>query len=441
MNALFFNFIDFLRRSHVVKEFRNYVKKDQNLGLAEIEKRVNQKLSALLIYAKKNVPKYKILLNAHAENEIFVNPRSILEMLPDMSKQEILKDQSSFVSVEKIPFEINRTGGTTGVKFQHRIDKRSISKHIAFNYYLWHKFLDYELGDPILVFSSSSIKKSNSIAFKIYSKLQNKHFIELNSFDRNNAKYLRLIKRIKFIYGYPTLINAFIDRLQISSNQITFNSLKGVITTSEHLTAGVKNRIKDFFRVPVLDCYGARDGGVIAGKGDSCSGYHFNHEDCLINAKQLIGFEYSEMLLTDLNNYAMPLIKYSVGDLGEVRFMKCSCGSESLLIDNFLGRVRDVIYFPNGDIAHGAQLNSVFFKFPEIEKYRVHQHSDYSVKIFIRFYSLNSTDSILREVSELIRSLLPSLTVELIVKTEDWNLDLFSKEKLIISEIGIKGGA
>jgi phenylacetate-CoA ligase len=62
------------------------------------------------------------------------------------------------------------------------------------------------------------------------------------------------------------------------------------------------------------------------------------------------------ILITNLHNHVMPLIRYENGDIGSIRPIKCSCGRELPLLDLEVGRTGDFIYTPSGKRVAGIAV-------------------------------------------------------------------------------------
>jgi phenylacetate-CoA ligase len=63
--------------------------------------------------------------------------------------------------------------------------------------------------------------------------------------------------------------------------------------------------------------------------------------------------EMGELVITELNNRAMPLIRYRIGDMASLSGTPCTCGRSLPVIENIFGRAYDMIKNRNGKIFHG----------------------------------------------------------------------------------------
>src|SRR5262249_33994663 len=91
--------------------------------------------------------------------------------------------------------------------------------------------------------------------------------------------------------------------------------------------------------------------------------------------------ELGEVLLTDLHNYGMPLIRYKLGDVASWKGKDCPCGRGLPLLSVVEGRVVGLLTTPGGKIVSGAFIPHLFKDFPVIEKYKVIQEEMGLVRI------------------------------------------------------------
>ena len=88
------------------------------------------------------------------------------------------------------------------------------------------------------------------------------------------------------------------------------------------------------------------------------------------------------IVLTDLENYAFPIIRYANGDMGRALPKQCSCGINLPLIDSVKGRKSDMFKLPDRSVLAGDYLTTLFDDFPEVVyAFQVIQKKDYSITI------------------------------------------------------------
>jgi len=120
---------------------------------------------------------------------------------------------------------------------------------------------------------------------------------------------------------------------------------------------------------------------LIAMECDRHQGLHIDCEDVfveLVDGPDLPDMQ--RIIVTKLNQFGMPFIRYDIGDLAEGPICTCSCGRGYPVIPRVLGRVTETIRTPDGRSFSGA-LFPHLFKDCGIATFRVVQSQDYSLDI------------------------------------------------------------
>ena len=136
--------------------------------------------------------------------------------------------------------------------------------------------------------------------------------------------------------------------------------LKGVVTTGEPLYSHQRRLLSRTFQCEVFDSYRSREAGPLAQECEEHDGMHVNAESLYLECvppeeSELFEPGLGEVVVTDLLNYGMPLIRYKIGDMGALSDASCSCGRGLPLIKKLRGRTTDIFYAPDGKrIAAGA---------------------------------------------------------------------------------------
>jgi len=84
-------------------------------------------------------------------------------------------------------------------------------------------------------------------------------------------------------------------------------------------------------------------------------------------------------VVTHLDAYGMPLIRYRTGDFGRLVAGRCACGRGLPLMDVVQGRATDFLYLPDGAVRHALSIIYPLRETPGIRQFRVVQGSDFSV--------------------------------------------------------------
>jgi phenylacetate-CoA ligase len=176
------------------------------------------------------------------------------------------------------------------------------------------------------------------------------------------AFHARLLRRpATWALGYPSAVTRFADEIADAGLDGKALRWKAVITTAEVLKAHQRERLQTVLGCPVADLYGCAEVGV-AGIGCERGGLHAPVESVVVDLVPGEGGLH-EVLLTDLHNFAEPVIRYRVGDLmdelpGDAG---CGCGRALPLLGRVFGRAGDTLVFPDGRRVN-ANLPSYIFK-------------------------------------------------------------------------------
>lgn len=182
-----------------------------------------------------------------------------------------------------------------------------------------------------------------------------------------NIEEATLAEHAKALSRYrPNLIRAFPNPLSVLVKYLRHNPRyrirpRGVLTTGEPLLAEQRLLVEEVFGCPVFDCYASRECGQHACECEAHDGLHVNAE-CLhlefeMNGKPVGVGELGHILITDLDNYGMPFIRYHIEDMGTPLDGSCSCGRTLPRMVMGAGRVSDFLLSPfDGSLVSGSSM-------------------------------------------------------------------------------------
>lgn len=417
--------IDVLRRTNVLKEYKK-IRDENSSGFKHLQLLQKRKLITLLLNVKYN-DFYKEYLKGINETLIQKEPENILNELPIIDKK-IIRENFDKIKSKKLcyNYELQNTGGSTGEPFTFIISKFALSRIISYNFYFWNKYVNYKIGSKVLVIGGRSLGGSSGFKRNLYNFLQNKTFIEGDYIDNQILdKNIIIINKNynHFIYGYPSGIDFYVKHLEKINKNYNNKMLKAVICTSEMLINETKERIENYFKVPVLNSYGARDGNLVASEIniDGVKGFHYNYQDCLVESLKIDdNLGENELIITNLNCHLFPIIRYRVGDIGKVDMI-----NNIPLIISFKGRTRDIIYNTKGAYFHGSLFNKIFKDFPFITKYQLIQEKDFSINLIIATKELENYQNFNKKLKLLKEKIL------LLIDDNKINITFLINEKFI----------
>lgn len=161
--------------------------------------------------------------------------------------------------------------------------------------------------------------------------------------------------------GYPSAV-AYIATW-IHESRLTPPEINWVVTGGEQLFEHQRERIRSVFHVEPYSKYSCQEVFEIAMECEAHTGLHVAMEDVAVEIADgegipLAAGDEGRVLLTNLHNYAMPLIRYENGDSGALSAQACPCGRALPLMSQVVGRRFDIIHTPSGRRITGSNLGT-----------------------------------------------------------------------------------
>jgi phenylacetate-CoA ligase len=186
---------------------------------------------------------------------------------------------------------------------------------------------------------------------------------------------------------------------------LSTSSLKAVVTTAEMLYPDQRALLERTFVCPVINEYGSSECGHMAGECPAGS-LHVAAENLLIEFASGSGpGSDSELIVTDLNNMAMPLLRYQIGDVGAPGGT-CPCGRTLPVLHLAVGRTEDLVMLPDGRRVDGAVFSAAVDALMEqgvtVRQFRAIQHAPEVLEVLIATDALPETVSSLSEMLQML---------------------------------------
>jgi len=153
------------------------------------------------------------------------------------------------------------------------------------------------------------------------------------------------------------LIQLLTNNISRSSVPQIFKDLKAIISTSETLLTKQQDELFDFFNCPVVNEYGCSEVDVISFTCPA-GGQHVISSNVIVEVIRF-GDEpegYGQVVVTDLHNRMMPVIRYRLGDLVPLKQTMCDCGRGWPCLGDILGRSQGQYII----LADGQRVHSQF---------------------------------------------------------------------------------
>lgn len=424
--------------SPVYAKYLKYVldyEKNNFLNHSKIE---SQKLENILKHCIDSVPFYKNLINKNTDIR--------LENFPLINKEVIRNNFDDFIAsnIDKQRMNPNSTSGSTGSSFHFFSDKETDNNRHAF-VNLGEKWAGAGFGKKMFLLWGAERDlinkglKSKLINSKLLFNIQKKSSYHLTDTDIVNDILPSILKfDPKIIVGYPSTIK-YLANYIINNNVKPNKSLNGIITSGEALNKDQREVIEKAFKVKVFNRYGCRDVGPIAHECEKHNGMHVFSSHVyveILNEKgeQCKPGELGQIVVTDLDNYVFPFVRYKIGDLGKWSKEKCCCGRDLPLLESVEGRTFDLIIGTNGNKVPGTFFTLLKNVFNNIEQFQLEQEKigviELKLKLKNNFIDEEKLKTVLREKL--------GLDMKINIKYVDkFNLTKTGKFKWVISKVNL----
>ncbi len=155
--------------------------------------------------------------------------------------------------------------------------------------------------------------------------------------------------------------------------------LREVSTMGDCIPDGLRERCREVWGVPLHDLYSCQESGLLAMECPEYPHYHVQSESVLIEIVDENGAlcrpgQLGRVLITDLQNLAMPLIRYEIGDYAEPG-EPCTCGRGLPVIKRIVGRFRNLLVLPDGRRFYPRFTSVTLTKVAPIKQMQLVQHT------------------------------------------------------------------
>lgn len=413
--------------------------KDQYKPLKQLVNLQNKKLRFLLMYVYKNNKFYHDLYKESNIDISKINSMEDLTKLPIISKGDIQQYCDLYLKTKKDKYLQNhlygnkivrRTGGSTGKPLFVLFNKRSwdFSEAIYSRSLFGAGYKPYEK----LIVSNPFLEPKKR--WFTYLSLFRKEHIQIEApIDKQANKLLNQKTHFTF-YSYPTILKLISEK--IKNKKLKINR---IISTAELLTASTKKKIEESFNCKVYNHYGSMEFNRIAWECKKREGLHMDIDSLaieFIKDNEHVSFnERGKIIITNLNNFFFPLIRYDQGDVGIPIEHKCSCGRSLPLIKELLGRDNDFIMLKNKELLSPITFDVALSKFSEILQFKLVQKKIDRFDLFI-IKSKNFSDRIKEKVEDNLKKILKSDNIDINYKfVNDIQRSSGGKLRSIVSNI------
>jgi phenylacetate-CoA ligase len=309
----------------------------------------------------------------------YSNYRSLHDF-PIISKQIIKEFEQDLYSDEYINAKGNvkqSTSGSTGTPFTVTWDHRKHCRMIADMKYYAHQAgcESHERVVCVHAFRKMSDKsmeaqERDNVYNVYYSFLDNEHISQmLDQISSFNPT---------MVIAYGSMWDAIANYIYEGNAGDCRIKLKAIMSEAEHLKERTRKILENYFNCGVYSRYGNMECGVMAQEDGSEFGHRLNiasyyFEILSIDSdKPVEEGEVGRIVITDLFNYAMPIIRYDTGDLGTIR----TNSEGKVYLEQLVGRKNDVLYTTSGQLVNQHHIVIFSSLFQDVRKFQFIQESE-----------------------------------------------------------------
>ena len=344
-------------------------------------------------YCAEYVPFYSRLFRKLGLAGKHVTSLKILREIPPVSKEDIRDNYPAFLGrnhhIDKL--KKDHTSGSTGQPFLTYYDRSYWVRKKYLSKFRTRILCGYRPGNKIVKLECEPNNALNQKHRKPWSPQRLMRTRNFSMFeDVAKVAYATLTFNPSVIDGYPSYLFRLAQYCE--SRQLSLTGLKLLFTSSEYLSATVNQYLSEFFNVRVNDIYGCNEFKEVAWQCRAGNGYHINEDELVLEIlddqdNPLDCEDAGQIVITDLLNRAMPLIRYRMADTGMRLHEKCTCGCNFAMMKPLAGRASDNIILPDGRVISGYLITTSIEKTPGLRQYQVIQQTAESLVVKLNLES------------------------------------------------------
>ncbi len=405
------------RKGNRIRTYLSELKYSQTLAPNKLEAMQRSRLKKLVDVCVKEVPAYK-MPDGVDDGKLPTRWRYIAPL----SRDELIKHPEKYLaaSAKRETLISSSSGGSTGEPVKFFLDRCAVEHYEAAR---WRGLSWWGISpgsrSVMLWGSPIDLDKLGQASYRRKEKwLKNR--IVIPAYALSPAELPQHIKTInryrpEYIYGYASALYSFAELMIEQSLRLAFKP-KIILSTSEMLFDFQRQAIKKAFHCPVVNEYGARDGGILAYECPH-GGMHITCENTLLEVldantlKPLPVGERGLLAVTDLHNLSMPRMRYLLGDMASLSSATCPCGMTLPLLGSLEGRFVDMLMTPQGTLVHGHAFVRLARLRHAVRRFQITQHTPAKATLLVVKNPSAETDDTELFISQ-VRDMLPGTKVE-----------------------------
>lgn len=374
-----------------VSKYLRELEESQWWSLQQLQELQNEKLRKMIKHAYDTVPYYRELF---ADNNLHPNDiktMADLPKLPILTKDTVranFPDKIASKAFDRRDLIVGKSSGSTGEPLKYYLSKEEKGFKWACLYRYW-RWAGYDFGKKyafIAVLTPTAFR-GNSVLQWLEHRLSRVLTLQTRDLDADTvADFICKIRNYKpvMLKAHPS--TCFYMARYMNEHDIKFE-LNSCICNAETLDPFVRDYVEERFGCGIYDTYGS-EGIETAAQCHPRSGHHIAAEAVITEVVDKDGNPApmdteGRLIVTALDKWAMPFIRYDTQDAATMTAEQCSCGRGLPLLSGVKGRIVDMGLSPSGKLLSVYAFSPLFAKADGIDAWQVIQESagELSVKI------------------------------------------------------------
>jgi phenylacetate-CoA ligase len=343
--------------------------RNQALSREQLQLKQRDDLARIIAFAAADTDYYAQRFAGISGND---GHRPAIAEFPVLRKEDVIANLDAMLArgADRNRAHIAYTGGSTGKPLAYYWDA---AKHELMRAGMMRSYMGsgWRPGERIINFwGAGQDIKGGGLARKYAAWVSGETTLAAREFSESELRrWATFVQswRPVLLQGYASILAA-LARYVIDQRLPMPNTLRGVYSTAEVLTAEQREIMQRAFGCKVFNQYGSREIPNIA-----CECRHGNmhvFSDMVYLESVALDGEEDRLLVTSLTNRLMPMIRYDIGDSGRLEEGACACGSPFPLMEMGMCRKNDLIRTPGGRSIHPSYFNGLLYGMTAIRQYQ-----------------------------------------------------------------------
>lgn len=336
-------------------------------------------LRALLSHAYQHVPYYNKVFRQLKMKPSEIGSVEDLKKLPVLKRTQVATMPTE-LRAQNFPTNLlpYQTSGTTStpVQFYRDLNDYAWGTAAMLRGFRWAGFKLWSKKAMIWNFRRNELQ---DIRFKFFNLLARRLAISVFQFSQPTMGLISSALRSydpQFIIGYSSAL--YLLAKYCLDKGLEMARPKAIFSTSSKLLPGQRRAVEEAFCCEVYDWYASREMLTIASECSHHSGLHVASDHVVLEfvkeGEHVAPGEEGRILVTNLHNYAMPFIRYDIGDVGKPSRDSCVCGRGLPLMESVEGRTYEIFVTSDGSFTTLRDFDTFFEDIP-VREFQVIQNS------------------------------------------------------------------